>query len=231
MAAKYLCCLPLRLGVLLMSFFLFLASGAVSGVLAYLLVREAQGRPVFETHKNGTSEEVTLHFSSRTRTVGIVLAVAYGLVAIISFTGFLGAIRKKESYVRVFSRLLQGSLAVQIILVIAYFVLYFGDRKEFTKLCANNSKDQATIDNCDNLSKSVWVFVVAAIIPILSQAYGVYIVASYVQKLHNERFLHEESFGFKGQSYAPVSDESHPLTHQGPYPYADNSHSFGGQLP
>ncbi|KAJ6497764.1 hypothetical protein C8R45DRAFT_139112 [Mycena sanguinolenta] len=249
MAAKYLCCLPLRLGVLLMSFFLFLASAAVSGLLAYVLVREAQGRPVFESHNNGAVEEVTLHFSSRTKTIGIVLAVAYGLVAIISFTGFLGAIRKKESYVRVFSRLLQGSLVVQIALVIAYFALYFGDRKEFTKLCADSSTDQATVDNCDNLGKSVWVLVVSAIIPILSQACesfyvslpavvcsdphldGVYIVASYAQKLHNERFLQEESFGFKGQGYAPVSEESHPLTHQGPYPYADNSHSFGGQLP
>ncbi|KAJ7350399.1 hypothetical protein DFH08DRAFT_109062 [Mycena albidolilacea] len=228
MGAKYLCCLPLRLGVLLISLVQFFASALVSGLLTFVLVREAQGRPVFE---NNDHEEVFFHFSSRTKTVGIILAAVYGFVALIAFTGFVGAIRKRASYVRVFSSLLQGSLALQVVLVIAYFVLYFADKDEFKKICIGQSTDQKVIDNCNDLNKgkNVWAFVVAAIIPILSQAYGVYIVSSYAKKLRNEEFLDQESFGFKGPGYAPVSEESHPLTHQGPYPYADNSHSFGGK--
>ncbi|KAF8178534.1 hypothetical protein K438DRAFT_1843897 [Mycena galopus ATCC 62051] len=229
MSAKYLCCLPLRLGVLLISFFLFITYALVSVLLAYVLVREKAGRPIFETHKNGDTEDVFFHFSTKTRTIGIVLASVSALIALISFTGFLGAIRKKESYVRAFSRLLQLSLTIEISLVVAYFVLYFADRKEFTKLCIGDATDQATINNCKTLSSSVWVLVVSAIIPILSHAYGVYIVASYAKKFRNEEFLAQESFGYKGPGYAPVSEESHPLTHQGAYPYADNTHSFGGQ--
>ncbi|KAF7362158.1 hypothetical protein MVEN_00561900 [Mycena venus] len=228
MGAKYLCCLPLRLGVLVISFIQFIASALVSGLLAFVLVREAQGRPIFENKDN---EQVFFHFSSRTKIVGIILASVYGLSALISFTGFIGAIRKKASYVRVFASLLQGALAAQIILMIAYFVLYFADKDEFKKVCINNSTNQAVIDNCNDLTrpKSIWALIVSAIIPILFQAYGVYIVSSYAKKLRNEQFLHQESFGFKGPGYVPVSEESHPLTHQGPYPYADNSHSFGGQ--
>ncbi|KAJ7928495.1 hypothetical protein B0H13DRAFT_1967550 [Mycena leptocephala] len=227
MGAKYLCCLPLRLGVLVISFFQFLASGAVSGLFVYVLTQlDHEGRVVVHQPNNVT---VTYQFSARQRTIAIVITAVYGFIALISLTGFIGALRKKESYVHVFSNFVKLAFVLQICVWIAFFVFYFVDKKEFRKLCVGDSTDQQLIDACDSPSKHVWVFIVSASIPLLSQAYGVYIVSSYVRKLRNEKYLHQESFGFKGPGYVPVGEESHPLTHQGPYPYADNSHSFGGQ--
>ncbi|KAJ7497002.1 hypothetical protein FB451DRAFT_211392 [Mycena latifolia] len=76
MGAKYLCCLPLRLGVVVISFFQFLASAGVAGILTYVLILDAQGKG-------------SVQIPSRTRIVAIVLAAICGLVAFISLTGKL----------------------------------------------------------------------------------------------------------------------------------------------
>ncbi|KAJ7188597.1 hypothetical protein C8R46DRAFT_934557 [Mycena filopes] len=216
MSPKYLCCLPLRLGVLVISFLQFLASGFVAAILLVALIVDAQ------------DEDPTTRIPSRTRIIVIVLAVLYVLQALISLTGFIGAIRKKESYVGVFSNLLRFFLGLQIVAVIAYLALYFIDKSNFTKVCIGGSTDQQIIDACNSSTKlSLWVLIVSAVVPLLFQAYGVYIVGAYVTKLHTEG-IRDETFGFKGPVYAPVANaEQYPLTHQPTYPYADNSHSFG----
>ncbi|KAJ7497001.1 hypothetical protein FB451DRAFT_211383 [Mycena latifolia] len=221
MGAKYLCCLPLRLGVLVISFLQFVVSALAAGGLSYVLVLDSQDKL-----KNAADE--TVKIKSQFKIAAIVLAVVYGLVALLSLAGFVGAIRKRESYVKVFSNLLKFFLGIQIAAVIACFALYFVNKDEFRKLCIGGSTDQHIIDTCNASSKrSVGILVTSAIIPILFQAYGVYVVSSYVTKLHNQTFLRQESFGFKGPGYVPVPEETHPLTHQAAYPYSDNSHSFG----
>ncbi|KAJ7729065.1 hypothetical protein DFH07DRAFT_756993 [Mycena maculata] len=209
MGAKYLCCLPLRLGVLVISFIHFVASAFASAILIYALVLDSQGPIAI-----------------------IVLSIICGLDAFISLTGFIGAIRKKKSHVASFSSLLRSFFVIQVVSVIAYFVLYFVDKSQFRKLCIGDSTDQNVINACDSPSKlSLWILVVSAIVPLLFQAYGLYVVSSYVRQLRNESLLQQESFGFEGPDYARVPEESHPLTYQPGYPYADNAHSFGaGQV-
>ncbi|KAJ7668511.1 hypothetical protein DFH06DRAFT_201735 [Mycena polygramma] len=227
MSAKYLCCLPLRLGVLIMSFLQFFSTGAVTAFLVYILVELGpDGR--FTLHDNkGNTETFTVHLSSRTKIVVIVVTVLYGLVALISLTGFIGAIRKKETYVAIYANLQKMFLSLQCCFVTAYIILLFVDKDKVKNVCIGGSTNQAVIDACNSPSKHVWVLVLSALLPIVFQAYGVYVISSYVQKLHNEKFLHQESFGFKGPNYVPVTEETYPLTHNAPYPYTDNSHSFG----
>ncbi|KAJ7502899.1 hypothetical protein B0H11DRAFT_1986846 [Mycena galericulata] len=216
MAPRYLCCLPLRLGVIVISFLQFAASAFATAILVLALVLDAED-------KNESTK-----IPSRTRIIVIILATVYGLVALISFTGFIGAIRKKESYVVLLSGLLRFFFVLQVAVVTAYFVLYFVDKNQFRKLCIGNSTDPKVINACDSPSKlSLWILIVSAVVPLLFQAYGVYIVSSYVRELGNESFLQQESFGYKGQRYIPEVEESHPLTNQVAYPYADNAHSFG----
>jgi hypothetical protein len=62
MGAKYLCCLPLRLGVLLISFLQFIVSLAVAGILAAALVLNARGIYSFLLHK---SFWVSQHYDRR----------------------------------------------------------------------------------------------------------------------------------------------------------------------
>ncbi|KAJ7783968.1 hypothetical protein DFH07DRAFT_997420 [Mycena maculata] len=207
MGAHYLCCLPLRLGVLVISFLQLMASAFATAILVYALVLDAEDK-----------DEAT-KIPSRTRIVVIVITAIYGLVALISLTGFLGAIRKKASYVAMFSGLLKFFFVIQLAVVVAYFVLYFTEKNQFRKLCIGDSTAQNVINACSAPGKlSLWMMIVSAVVPLLFQAYGVYIVQEYVQKLHNE-----ES-GFTGPGYARVPEESHPLTH---HPYADKAHAFG----
>ncbi|KAJ7647613.1 hypothetical protein FB45DRAFT_860738 [Roridomyces roridus] len=253
MGAKYLCCLPLRLGVLVVSFLQFLASGIVSAGLVAVIILDSRaclvpGVPESKPEKVllwaiGTGIRVIgdwwwwVKFSgscqggfgtklpSRTRIIVIVLAAIYAIIALISLTGFIGAIRKSVSNVRAFSRLVQFFLVVQVAAVVAFFILYFVDKKDFNKICESND---TLSDTCDSTRRlPLWSMLVSTIVPLLFQAYGVYIVSAYVHKLQDESFLKEESFGFKGPGYMPVSEESHPLTYQPHYPYADNTHSFG----
>ncbi|KAJ7874830.1 hypothetical protein B0H14DRAFT_93496 [Mycena olivaceomarginata] len=210
MGAKYLCCLPLRLGVLLISFLQFIVSLAVAGILAAALVLNARG-----DLKDKDSHPIDI--TPRTRIIMIALSVVYGLVALISLTGFIGAIRKKESYVGVFLRLIQVFLFIQVAAAIAYVVLYFTDKNEFKKLCIGDSTDQKVIDTCNSSTNlNLWVVIVSSVVPILFSAYGVYIVAAYARKLRER-----DSFVFN-PGYVRVGEESHPLTQPPVYPYADN---------
>ncbi|KAJ7729527.1 hypothetical protein DFH07DRAFT_945580 [Mycena maculata] len=187
-AKSHLCCLPLRLGVLVISFLQVVASALATTILIDALVLDA--------------------------------------------SRFIGAVRKKEFYVAMFSGLLRFFFVIQTAVVVAYFVRYFVDKAQFRKLCIGDSTDQNVTNACDSPSKlSLWILIVSAVVPLLFQAYGVYIVSQYLRKLHNESVLQQESFGFKGPGYAPVPEENLPLTNQPGYLYTDKAHSFGqGQV-
>ncbi|CAK5281646.1 unnamed protein product [Mycena citricolor] len=215
MSAKYLCCLPLRLGVFLITFLTFLATAASAGLLTFLLIYDAEGKDV---HR----------LPPKTKIAVIALDVFYGIVALIALTGFVGAIRKKESYIAVFSGLMMLFFGFQVVAVVAFFVLYFVNRSEFTKLCTAASTDQRVIDACNVTSRtSVGILVASTVVSLLIQAYGVYIISEYKKKLHREGLLREETFRSQGFNYAPV--ETHAMDSRPIYPYADNSHSFGVQ--
>ncbi|KAJ7874811.1 hypothetical protein B0H14DRAFT_3437602 [Mycena olivaceomarginata] len=176
MGAKYLCCLPLRLGVLVISFLQFITSAAVPDfwpTSSFSTLRVFICIPLYLTVLKETSDKASIQIPSRTRIIMIVLSGVYGLVAVISLTGFIGAIRKKESYVGIFLRLIQGFLAVQILLTLANVILYFVDKDEFKK----------------TVNLALWTVIVSAVVPILFSAYGVYIVSAYAQKLRSKDAL------------------------------------------
>ncbi|KAJ7631823.1 hypothetical protein B0H17DRAFT_1108528 [Mycena rosella] len=224
MAPKYLCCLPLRFGVLVLSFLQFAASAFAAVILAIALVLDAE-------HKTGTTRIPT-----GTRVVAIITVVVQATIAIICLFGFIGAIRKKESFVSIFATLLKFSLVVHVTAVVATVILYAVDKDEFRKQCIGASTNQKVIDACTAPnSLDLWVVIVVATVPLIFQAYGVYIVSSYDKALLNESHsslhpmhLHRESFEI-GTAYVPVGEESHSLTShpQASYPYAEKSHSFG----
>ncbi|KIY62052.1 hypothetical protein CYLTODRAFT_494907 [Cylindrobasidium torrendii FP15055 ss-10] len=80
----FLCCLPLRLGVLVLSFLGFwgaLASCAIEWLkFAYIQRHNGDGR-----------------FSNGDRTFTIVLGIVYGILAFITLFGFIGAITSLKS--------------------------------------------------------------------------------------------------------------------------------------
>ncbi|KAF7315188.1 hypothetical protein MIND_00033200 [Mycena indigotica] len=222
MAPKYLCCLPLRLGVLIISFLEFLSSALVSGVMIALLIFDAQDKSRWTV--GDTTVDVQL--SGRYKYIALAIAVIYAFVAIISLLGFIGAIRKKESMVRIFSTLCKISLVCQIAVTLAAIILSIVDRSQLKKLCVGSSTTQAVIDACDNFAnRRVWEMILGSVLPILFQAYGVYIIAAYARKLRSEQ---NSIPGYRsGPAYVKVQgEEAHPLTQSAfpPAGYSDASH-------
>ncbi|KAJ7167139.1 hypothetical protein C8R43DRAFT_1232137 [Mycena crocata] len=224
MGAKYLCCLPLRLGVLVISFLQFVVSAFATAILIYALILEAQ-------HKT------TAKLSTGARIITIITCVLHAFVGLICLTGFIGAMRRKESYIGMFADLLKFSLAVRVTAVLAQLILYFVNKdKDHCVFVAHDDKP-TEVCTAPNRVSPVAV-IISALIPIILQAYGVYIVAAYEKKLHKENTARHQSFGLHagqeyvphGPEYLPVQEEIRHLT-LGPehtYPYdADTSHSFG----
>ncbi|KAJ7655380.1 hypothetical protein B0H17DRAFT_1186044 [Mycena rosella] len=211
---RYLGCLPLGFGVLRISCIQFIVSAAVTGLLTYGLIRESQGKTI------GT---IVFDFTPRMRIAAIVLAVIYGLVALTSLTGFVGAIRKSYSAVRLFLHL-RVFLLLQVIAAIAFFVLYGVDRDEFMTLCAEGvqgvSTSKPASDTCDRVvNRSLAVMIVSVVVLLIHQGYSVYIVSAYAHELHQAPHF----YAFKGADYAEIEEEleAHPLTHNGAGSYGD----------
>ncbi|KAL0956257.1 hypothetical protein HGRIS_002411 [Hohenbuehelia grisea] len=220
MGAKFLCCLPVRLGTLVISVFQFLGSSIVSAILWYALWY----------YRN--SDELSLRLKISTG----IFAVIYTVATIMAIVGFLGTLLKKFSYIRRFSSMLSYLLGLQIIYTIIYLIIFFLEgRKNLVQNCINGSTDQRVIDSCqklNDLSKGWVVGVVIAIslVPILIQAYGCYVVSAYAKKLAKKEMSRNMAMtqdGFKYEA-ARTHDDSRPLTHPDVhYPYSDTSNSFG----
>ncbi|KAJ7690709.1 hypothetical protein B0H17DRAFT_1134221 [Mycena rosella] len=221
MGPRYLLCLLIRLGVLVIAFSQFLCSAVVTVLLSYILVLDS------------AQDNDSVKIPSRTRNTVVVLAVVCGLVALISLTGFrstkrfIGAVRKTHSHFALFLRLLRFFLMMQIVTVIAYFVLYFADKDQFRKLCIENlnhglTNERQATETCNASSKlSLWVMIVSAVVPILSQAYGVHIVSAYARKLGEEESYREYPL-VSGPGYVVIGgEEARPLRHKVADSYVD----------
>ncbi|KAJ7647612.1 hypothetical protein FB45DRAFT_893906 [Roridomyces roridus] len=207
----FLFCLPLRLGVLVASFLQLVVSAAASGlVIAVLVIASQDHNAVVPT---------------RIKIILIVVATVTGLTSLNALIGFIGAIRKSKSQVRAFSSFMRFLFVIQVAIVTAYLIFFFVDKKELNNLCLlDGQNNDNRVELCAKLGKiPLWTTLVVAIVALILQAYGIYIVSSYVHKLaqvdSDRDFLRGNSFGYK--------EESHPLTQGQAYPYADNAHSFG----
>jgi len=223
MVAKFLCCLPLRLGVLVISFLLFLISGAAAALMWMILH--------FINNDEIHLDELPKDF----KTVVIVLGAVYTFSTVLCVLGLLGAIFRKKGFVRLFYVLLCALLAIETAANVVAIVTYYRTRHNPLQQCLNGGDDRFTKNFCDfanNLKNSsqavIWV---TAIVPLIIIGYACYIVSNYIKRLERQK---AEEFRFKGVYEpvglpAPVKDESTvPLTvPETTYPYADATHSFG----
>jgi len=232
MAPKFCCCLPLRLGTLIISFIQFLLCGAAAGGFWFLLWA-ANERGLLESLEN--SARISL----------IVAGVIYTLAALIGLFGFFGSIFKKNGLVRTYLALLYLTLILEIASGVFSLVMFYrfrdGKRPDCVKKVPVNN-GVATVDYCaalDNFANlPVWSVWVSSLVPILIVAYACYVVHNYTRRLAKQRADREiiatRSFA-TGSEYTAVKpeEEAHPLT-QPPtysYPYSDAPHSFGHSDP
>ncbi|KAF5333930.1 hypothetical protein D9611_014981 [Ephemerocybe angulata] len=201
MAAKFLFCLPLRLGVILFTLFQFVICGGAAGLVwyAYALL-----------HKNpsDSDRDTWADLPKEIKIVWIVLGVVYSLASFVGLLGFLGAIFKKTGFVRTYLALLWCTFLLQLGSGIWSMVTYY--RAQLKKI------PQGYI-------------IASSIVPIVIIAYALYVVHHYIKRLQKQQY--EKEMAFKPKSgFATVKgkEETYPLTQPTTtYPYSDSGNAFG----
>jgi hypothetical protein len=172
------------------------------------------------------------------KTTVIIVASIYTAATLVGLLGFLGALLKKNGFVKTFYILLCAVLSLQVGASIWYLVTFYRTRGQTLEDCLNGTTDTKKIAYCDalNVYKRVpqGVMIASVIVPIILQLYACYIVYQYSKRLENQKIESlRSSRAFippAGPAYQPVkpTDESYPLTQPtSHYPYADAPNSFG----
>jgi hypothetical protein len=219
MGAKFCFCLPVRLGVLILSFFQFLLSAAVAALCWFVVLQKSD------------------QISHKLRIGFLILGCVQTIGALIALGGFLGAILQRQRGVKLFSQMLNLNFGIQLVTSIISLVAYFTEsRSEFIKNCVNGSTDPTIIDSCNQTAGiSKPALVVSVVLSLAVQFWFCWIVAAYASQLNDRQSLHTRAMMLDTSSefkYEAARGNSHealrPLTHaEGSYPYADPGHSYG----
>jgi len=227
MGAKFLCCLPLRLGVAIFTIGQFLVAGAFAGLIWF-----ARFAPPTNIEWVALSEVSS--------TPLIVVASVYSFVSLVGLLGFFGAVFKKTALVSVYIIVLWFSFFAQLAASIWATIAFFRFRKLGSLDDCDTKLGELKFDNlkldldviCDGLEslQKVHPAVVISIVVALSlvMSYVLYVSHSFLGRLKDKKTNKVYGGGSAIPTYAPVKQaENAPLTVQGAYPYSDSAHSFG----
>ncbi|KAG6920018.1 hypothetical protein DXG01_010086 [Tephrocybe rancida] len=153
MGAKFLCCLPLRLGVLVIAFIQFVITGGAAGLVWWLLAAASN------------ESQLTQKLKASIYLIGAV----YTASALISLVGFIGALAKKLGAIRTYLFVLYVTLFVQIAITVYSLVSYYRLRNETGTDCTVTSNGNS-VNLCEEYAKIPQAAViVTTIVPILIQ--------------------------------------------------------------
>ncbi|KAF4621079.1 hypothetical protein D9613_000380 [Agrocybe pediades] len=232
MAPKFLCCLPLRLGVLVISLIQFVICGATAGLLWFFVHFLLENHDDQASLPNFGDQDI-----KKAQAVAIALGVLYTLATAIGILGFFGALFKKTTFVKIFRALLFVVLILQLASAVLSIVLYYWIKHHSFDRCTRDATDDVSKRLCDfvaNFRKSspasIWV---SSIVPVVILGYACYVVHHYSKRLGRQEFDKNRlaaTYHPVGTP-APAKDESMvPLTQPAvTYPYSDAPHSFGRQ--
>ncbi|KAI5118274.1 hypothetical protein M0805_006016 [Coniferiporia weirii] len=208
---KFLCCLPVRLGVFILSFIQFVVSGAMAAFSFYAIFQK----------------KVTLDRTANI--VFIVLAALMTILAIISVFGFIGSIFRRQGLVRVYKGMLNLLLALNVTLGIVGIVLLFTESKsKLISTCINGSTDQDVINACNHVDTYRFVMIGFTVASWVVQAYECIIVKRYLIQLQEEKEEHWRLSSMKTYTQVAGRGSTEALNYPGTtYPYADKDHSYG----
>jgi len=166
---KFCCCLPVRLGVLVLS---------ILGMAVGLFVVIAGTVKIFGMHADSLALNVQIF--------------SYALLTIFSICGLVGAIARHRGFILIFSWCLFGHLIFSIGSGIYSLAVLFTAANDDIQTCANDVKgpSEAVTQACTH---AVTVFknvaVVMSLLVWLIEIYAIVIVRSYGNQLSEERQL------------------------------------------
>ncbi|KAF5386267.1 hypothetical protein D9615_002302 [Tricholomella constricta] len=218
MGAKFLCCLPLRLGVLVIAFIQFIITGAAAGLVWWLLI---------EKHNES-------QLTKKLKASIVLIGVVYTGSALVSLTGLIGALAKKLGAIKTYLFVLYATLGFQVAVTVFTLINYYRLRGTSGPDCNVTSGD-TTVNLCEEYVKvPQGAIIVSVIVPILIQAYACYIVAAYKNRLIKQR-QDRSSVAMKtpvnpAYTSVPATDQSLPPSYSNTaYPYASAPNAFGAK--
>jgi len=142
--------------------------------------------------------------------------------ALISLTGFIGALAKKVGAIKTYLFVLYATLGFQIAVTVFTLVNYYRLRGTSSLDCTVTSGG-TTVNLCEEYTKfPQGAVIVTVIVPILIQAYACYVVAAYKNRLIKQK-LDRSSVAMK----ASVNQGFPPSYSNTAYPYASGPNAFG----
>ncbi|KAE9405565.1 hypothetical protein BT96DRAFT_328716 [Gymnopus androsaceus JB14] len=204
MAPHFLCCLPIRLGAFVVGVVEFLLSGAVAGLMWAVL-----------WFNNSKNDAPTDKLSEGQEVVVGIWAASYTVLFLFSIFGILGVLRKHISWIQSFLSLMRAHLigsGIITIINIVFFVIHLKDNE-----CIAVDEN----GNCESTSLSrgaqIAIVIVFALIPLLIEAYGCWILSDCVKYLKDKQVYPMTLYPFSNRGYATVGpssrEEMDSLTH------------------
>jgi len=214
-ARHFLCCLPLRVGVLLISASQLVWVGLLAAGSWYTL-NSLRGR-----------------LPNNLRGIIVFNALYYTVLSLTAIIGLFGSLLRKASLLATYSYYFTFFTGIQIVIDASYLYISFRhSRESLIQGCLDGSTDPSVEDMCND---SFDTGKCAMLVRVIIQLWAAYIVNSYARKLKEEQVWRYGPGVAPPQEvsrpkYAHVQQEDHiPLT--GGYPYSDTNHSFGAAAP
>ncbi|KAJ4002113.1 hypothetical protein F5050DRAFT_1559297 [Lentinula boryana] len=198
----FCCCLPVRFGVISMSFLGILFGGLFS-ILLWFEVSD-------------TSSSMDPH----ERTAFILAGIVETLLFIASVVGFIGAIVRKQLFILIYTYFIYVHFIINLAVAgfFLYVVLHFSSTA-IGKACDDTVKDAGAQAQCtDIFSDFKTIYIVVALLVLFIELYGALIVTRYIHQIKTEKstartsrmILLDRAGRSSGAEFNPYEDTEHP---------------------
>ncbi|KAI3619024.1 hypothetical protein WG66_000610 [Moniliophthora roreri] len=166
----FCCCLPVRLGVICMSFLGILFGGVLSIVLWFEVAH-------------------TPNMESSDKAAFVIAGLVQTVLLVASMLGFIGAIVRKQVFVQIYAYIIYVHFVINVAVAgyLLYVVTHFSSTA-IEKACQGTVQDAGAQEQCsDFLRTGRGIFIAIAAIVLITELYGALIVARYVRQIKGEK--------------------------------------------
>lgn len=246
---KFCCCLPVRIGVFVLSALSAFLGGISAFVVWYTVIRTAKYGTVDSNLSSLNNLNSTITNSTNTddwqsslNSVAldkqqyyafIVIGVILSIYTLFSLFGFLGAIFRKRAFVALYSTVLWFLLGANIAVGVYMSYSAIRRRNDLAAQCAADSQNnqnniiadgenKITSAACDAASKiGIAVYIIVTVVQLLIQLYCCIIVKRYVEQLSEEQGFKQHVAGNR------VAKEAGSYGSYYPHQPLSNQHELG----